>query len=158
MDGLSKGDSCPGCTSGRVYKYNPVTLLRITAHSPFTREQHIIEQLRCNGCGEIFRAELPAEVTADGRSDQQFGFSAIAMMGIQRYYGGCPLYRQETLQQLYGVHIPASTQFDQCQKLSDACQPVFKYLKALAADAQRFYLDDTTNRILNKVSIEKIRS
>ena len=158
VDGLNKGDSCPGCTLGRVYKYNPVTLLRITAHSPFTREQHIIDQLRCNGCGEIFSAELPAEVKADGRSDQQYGFSAIAMMAIQRYYGGSPLYRQETLQQLYGVHIAASTQFDQCQKLSDACQPVFKHLKALAANAQRFYLDDTTNRILNKVPIEKIRS
>lgn len=158
IEGLNKGDSCPGCSMGRVYKYNPATLLRITAHSPFTREQHVIEQLRCGGCGEIFTAELPEQVKADGRVDQQYGYSAIAMMGIQRYYGGSPLYRQETLQQLFGVHIAASTQFDQCQKLSDACQPVFKHLKALAANAQRFYLDDTTNRILNKVPIEKVRA
>lgn len=158
VEGVSKGDSCPGCSLGKVYKYNPATLLRITAHSPFTREQHIIEQLRCNGCGEVFTAELPEAVKTDGRADQQYGYSAIAMMGIQRYYGGSPLYRQETLQQLFGVHIAASTQFDQCQKLADACQPVFQQLKTLAADAQRFYLDDTTNRILNKVPIEKERA
>ncbi len=158
IDSLSKGDSCPGCSLGKVYKYNPATLLRITAHSPLTREQHIIEQLRCNGCGEVFTAELPEAVRTDGRADQQYGYSAIAMMGIQRYYGGSPLYRQETLQQLFGVHIAASTQFDQCQKLADACQPVFQQLKALAADAQRYYLDDTTNRILNKVPIEKERA
>jgi transposase len=158
IDELSKGDSCPGCSLGRVYKYDPATLLRITAHSPFTREQHVAEQLRCNGCGEIFTAELPEQVRTDGRVDQQYGYSAIAMMGIQRYFGGSPLYRQETLQQLFGVHIAASTQFDQCQKLSDACQPVFQHLKLLAADAQRFYLDDTTNRILNKGPIEKERA
>lgn len=158
VEGLSKGDSCPGCSLGKVYKYNPALLLRITAHSPFTREQHVIEQLRCNGCGEIFTAELPDEVKTDGRADQQYGYSAIAMMGIQRYYGGSPLYRQETLQQLFGVPIAASTQFDQCQKLANACQPVFDQLKSQAADARRFYLDDTTNRILNKVPIEKERA
>lgn len=90
VEGLSKGDSCPVCSLGKVYKYNPATLLRITAHSPFTREQHVIEQLRCNGCGEIFTADLPEDVKTDGRADQQYGYSAIAMMGIQRYFGGSP--------------------------------------------------------------------
>lgn len=158
IEGLSSGDPCPECPLGKVYKFNPSTLLRVTAHSPFTREMHIVEQLRCNGCSEVFSADLPASVKADGRSDQQYGYSAIAMIGIQRYYGGSPFYRQETLQQLFGAPIAASTQFDQCQKLHDACKPVFEHLKLLAADAQRIYLDDTTNRILNKVPIEKERA
>ena len=93
VEDLNKGDSCPSCALGRVYKYNPSTLLRISAHSPFSREQHIIKQLRCNGCGEIFSAQLPPAVKADGRADQQYGYSAIAMMGIQGYYGDSPLYR-----------------------------------------------------------------
>lgn len=57
VEGLNKGDSCPGCSLGNVYKYDLVTLLRITAHSPFTREQHVIEQLRCL-CRERHRQRI----------------------------------------------------------------------------------------------------
>jgi transposase len=143
---------------GKVYKYNPSTLLRITGHSPYSAEQHVSEQLRCNGCGEIFSAELPAHVKADGRGDQQYGYSARAMMSIQRYFGGSPLYRQQSLQELFGAPVAASTLFDQCEKVAQACQPVFDALKALGANADRLYLDDTTNRILDATPIEKKRN
>ncbi|XAG09842.1 hypothetical protein NM432_18280 (plasmid) [Vibrio metschnikovii] len=35
LDDLKKGDSCPECQKGKLYKYEPATLLRITGQSPF---------------------------------------------------------------------------------------------------------------------------
>lgn len=158
MEGLSKGDDCPECPAGKVYKYTPASLLRITAHSPYSAEKHVVEQLRCNGCGEVFSATLPEHVKADGRVDQQYGYSARAMMAINKYFGGSPFYPQEGLQNLFGAHIASSTQWDQCEKVADDLHPIFKHLKAISANAHTFYLDDTTNRILNKVPIEKTRN
>jgi len=82
IEALNKGDVCPGCQAGKVYKYHPAQLLRIVGHSPFSAEQHVSEQLRCSACHEIFTAELPPEVRADGRPDQMYGYSACAMMAI----------------------------------------------------------------------------
>ena len=140
----------PGCQAGKVYKYHPAQLLRIVGHSPFSAEQHVSEQLRCSACHEIFTAELPPEVRADGRPDQMYGYSACAMMAIFKYFAASPFYRQETLQGLLGSHLSASKIFDQCQKLAAHLTPVFLAMISMAANAQLFYLDDTTHRILIK--------
>ena len=60
----------------------------------------------------------------DGPVDQQYGYNARALMGVQRYFGGAPFYRQQSLQQLFGVPVSASTVFDQCEGLADAIQPL----------------------------------
>ena len=150
IEGLNKGDTCPGCRAGIVYKYHPATLLRIVGHAPFSAEQHVSEQLRCSACHEIFTAELPVEVRADGRADQTYGYSARALMGIARYFAAQPFHRQEAMQNLLGSHISASTIYDQCEKLAEHLKPVFVAMLALAANARLFYLDDTTHRILIK--------
>src|SRR5690606_9094880 len=56
-----------------------------------------------------------------------------------------------------GVSISASTVFDQCEHVSNACQPVFKALKSLAADAVHYHIDDTRNRIVGQQPIQKKR-
>ncbi len=157
IEGLNKGDGCPSCQAGKVYKYHPAQLLRIVGHSPFSAEQHVSEQLRCSACHEIFTAELPPEVRADGRPDQMYGYSACAMMAIYKYFAASPFYRQETLQGLLGSHLSASTIFDQCQKLADHLTPVFVAMVSMAANAELFYLDDTTHRILIKQTAAKGR-
>ncbi len=48
---------------------------------------------------------------------------------------------------LLGVSITASTIFDQCEKVANALNPVFKAIKRVAAEGPLLYLDDTTNRI-----------
>jgi len=157
LDELSKGDACPGCSAGKVYKYTPAVLLRIVGHAPLSSERHLCEQLRCNGCGEIFSAELPEHVKADGRANQQYGYSARSVMAIYKYFAGSPFYRQESVNGLLGGHVAASTTFDQCEHVANALNPVFKTIKAMAADAPQFYLDDTTNRILAQQPIKKTR-
>lgn len=157
LEELNKGDACPKCEKGKLYKYDPARLLRVTGSTAFTPVQHLSERLRCNACGEFFTAELPAHVKADGGSDQKYGFSARSIMGINKYFAGSPFYRQESLQDLLGMPISASTVFDQCEYLSNDIYPVFKCFKRLAANAIHFHIDDTGNRILDQKPIMKKR-
>jgi transposase len=156
LDHLCKGDECPECKKGKLHKYEPATFLRITGQSPFVPEQHVMERLRCNTCGAYFTADLPDDVLADGEKHQKYGYSARSIMGVAKFFAGTPYYRQGSLQDLLGVSIAASTLFDQTEHLSNAIFPVFRYLSnILAADAVHFYLDDTTNRIINQRPISK---
>jgi transposase len=54
-----------------------------------------------------------------------------------------------------GLPLTASTIYDQCEHVANALFPVFRQLKALAADAVHLHLDDTTHRILDQRPIEK---
>ncbi|WDE08655.1 hypothetical protein SG34_032580 [Thalassomonas viridans] len=117
------------------FQYAPATLLRIVGQSPFTPEQHVMERLRCNTCGTYFTAELPLEVAADGKANQQYGYSARSLMGMAKYGMGSPFYRQDSLQDLLGLPVTASTIFDQVEYLANTVYPVLKALMLLAANA-----------------------
>lgn len=155
LQGMSKGDRCPGCSAGKLYKYTPAVLIRVKGNAPLSCDKHLAEQMRCNGCGEIYTAPLPEHVTADGPRDQQYGYSARSVMAIGKYFAGSPFYRQEPINGLLGAPIAASTIFDQCEKVANALNPVFKAIKRIAANASLFYLDDTTNRILEQQPVMK---
>jgi transposase len=152
LEGLEKGQVCPECERGRLYKYEPASFLRISGQTPLVCTRHLLERLRCNTCGAYFEATVPEEVRQDGSRDQQYGYSARALMAIQKYFTGSPFYRQQTLQQLLGQPVSASTVFDQCEALANAVDPVHRCLKRLAGSAVHYHLDDTTNRILTERS------
>ena len=155
LEGVNKGDVCSQCSSGKLYKYTPAVLLRVTGNAPLTCHRHLAQQYRCNGCGEIYSASLPDHVTADGPRDQQYGYSARSVLCISKYFAGSPFYRQEHINGLLGTSISASTIFDQCEKVANALNPIFKAIKRTAANATLFYLDDTTNRILEQKPVMK---
>lgn len=155
LDGLSKGDLCPECQQGKLYKYEPATMLRISGQSPFVPEQHVMERLRCNACGQYFTAKLPSEVVEDGEPGQKYGYSARSLMALHKFFAGAPYYRQESIQALMGVKLTASTVFDQTELVVNSLQPVYKVLAQNAANAVHYYLDDTGNRILDQVPVEK---
>ena len=100
----------------------------------------------------------PAEVLADGAAGQKYGHSARSAMGIAKYFGGEPFFRQATVQGLFGVSLSASTIFEQCEQLADALNPIYRALQRAAASATLFYLDDTTHRILEAKPVEKTRN
>ena len=129
--------------------------MRVSGHSPFSTELHLSERLRCNACGQFFTANLPSEVLADGEAGQKYAYSARSLMALQKYFAGAPFYRQESLQDILGFSITASTIFDQCEYLSNDLYPVFNQLSAIAADAHHYYLDDTTHRIIEQEAIQK---
>lgn len=155
LDDVKKGDDCPECLTGKLYKTEPGSFLRITGQSPFIPEQHIMERLRCNTCGVYFTASLSEEVLKDGSATQKYGYSARSLMSIYKYFAGLPFYRQNSIQKLLGVKITASTIFDQNEYVCNDIYPVFQYLFNIAADAIHYYLDDTTNRIIDQKSVEK---
>ena len=135
IEGLEKGQRCPECERGTLYKYEPAMLLRISGQTPLISTQHLLERLRCNTCGAYYTADLPEAVQQDGPPGQQYGYSARALMAIQRYFAGAPFYRQQTLQQLLGMSVGASTVFDQCEQLANALQALFVYLMTLSGNA-----------------------
>jgi hypothetical protein len=155
LQGLQKGDTCPACEIGKLYKFEPARLLRISGSSPLTAVQHICERLRCNACGEYFTAPLPDDVKADGEPQQKYGHSARSVMAIHKYFGGSPFYRQGSLQQLFGMPVSASTVFDQCEAVADAGLPVFNHLKKGAAGATHYQIDDTPHKILDQAPVMK---
>jgi hypothetical protein len=98
----------------------------------------------------VYKAPLPEDVLEDGEADQQYGYSARALMAINKFYTGTPYYHQEKLTDLFGYYISASTIFDQCEYVANDSMPVFYELKRQAAAAELFLLDDTHNRILEQ--------
>lgn len=155
IEGLEKGQVCPQCQRGKLYKYAPATFLRVAGQSPLKCTLHLLERLRCNACGAYFTAQPSPEVQADGDVGQTYGYSARAMMALHKYFAGLPFYRQHTLQHLFSTPISASTLFEQCEHVANAVQPVFNELRQQAAGALHYHLDDTTNRILNQGPIQK---
>jgi len=117
LTGLEKGQTCPKCEQGRVYKTEPASFIRITGQTPLAAEKHIMEQLRCNLCGQLFTAPLPDDILHDGARQQKYGYSARAMMAISKFFMGNPYYRQESLQTFMGMPVTASTIYDQCALL-----------------------------------------
>ena len=155
ISSMNKGDGCPGCARGKVYKHEPAVMLRITGNAPYGAQRHIRDQLRCNTCGEVFAAELPAEVLADGEPGQLYGYSARSVMAIDKFFAGEPYYRQQSVQALFGIKLSASTIFDQCEYVANDLQPVWREVLNHAANAQVFYIDDTTHRIVDQKGMHK---
>lgn len=155
LEGIKKGDTCPGCLKGKLYKYEPASFIRIRGQSPLQPEKHIMERLRCNACGQFFTAALPESVIKDGESSQKYGHSARSLMAISKFHTGVPYYRQGSVQDLLGVPLTASTVFDQVECVANAANPVFNEFKRQAANAHQYYIDDTSKRILDQTFVEK---
>ena len=155
IEGLEKGQRCPACERGTLYKYDPAVVLRISGQTPLRCTEHLLERLRCNTCGAYFTATVNEQFKQDGPVDQRYGYSARALLAIQKYFAGSPFYRQQTLQQLFGMPVSASTVFDQCEQLANTLRPLFIYLLGLAGRAWLYLIDDTTNRILTQGPVDK---
>tara|TARA_R110001592_G_scaffold199185_1_gene447604 strand:- start:8343 stop:8555 length:213 start_codon:yes stop_codon:yes gene_type:complete len=49
----------------------PASFIRITGQTPLAAEKQIMEQLRCNLCGQLFTAPLPDDILHDGARQQK---------------------------------------------------------------------------------------
>jgi len=145
-----RGEVCPACSKGKLYKFEPGILLRVTGHARFEAEKHVVEQLRCNACLQVYQASLPASVLEDGDANQMYGYSARTLMVIDKFFSGIPYHHQANLADIFGHSMHASTIFDQCEQVANDVMPVFYELKRQAAMAYQFLLDDTRNRILEQ--------
>ena len=76
----------------------PKVLVRLTGSAPVQAKVWTYDWLRCNSCGAIFTAPLPAAAGPPEKFDE----SVTSTIGLLRYGFGMPFNRLENLQLLCG--------------------------------------------------------
>ena len=122
---------------------DPKTLIRITGRPPLEATAYELEQLRCNGCGQVFTAEAPAQA-----GEKKYDESAVAMIAQLRYGSGVPFQRLERLEGNLGIPLPAATQWDVIEEKAESLRPALEELIRQAAQGEVAHNDDTGMRIL----------
>lgn len=141
---LKHGDICPGCLKGKVYEIKePKVVVRVTGKAPLDATVYRMQRLRCNLCGELFKASAP-----DGIGDEKYDAESGAMIALLKYGSGLPFNRIEQLQGSLGVPLAASTQWEIVDQIADRIYPVYPELNYQAAQGEVVYNDDTTMKIL----------
>ncbi len=141
---LKPGDRCPGCLKGKVYELKtPETAVRITGKSPLDATVYRMQRLRCNLCGEIFKATAP-----EGIGDEKYDAASGAMIALLKYGSGMPFNRIEKLQASLGVPLAASTQWEIVEQVADRIFPAYLEHNYQAAQGHVVYDDDTTMKRL----------
>jgi transposase len=143
---LAVGERCPACGQGRLYQLPPGVEIRIDGNALLSAVRYAMEKLRCSACGQVFTARLP-----EGAGVEKYSPRARAVLALCRYYLGIPLYRLQGYQALLGVPVSDATQWDHIERVADCAYPVFEHLKALAAQGEVIYQDDTPARILSLI-------
>ena len=150
---LTVGCRCPGCGRGKLYRYRPSQYMTISGQPVFTATQHVVEQLQCNLCDEIFKAPLSDEARLDGADGRTlYSYSAVALIAIFKFFGVIPWHRMEMVQSWIGVRVPDASMFDQCERLADAIAPVAQYLERMSSEVMLLFGDDTSACVLNERS------
>jgi hypothetical protein len=144
---LHGGDACPECQKGKVYPLaTPAVLVRVTGMAPLSATVYECEQMRCNLCGEVFKAEAP-----EGVGHEKYDESASSMIGLLKYGAGMPFFRVEKLQAGMGIPLPAATQWELVEDAAVRLEPAHEELIDQAAQGELLHNDDTTARILELI-------
>jgi transposase len=122
-------------------------VVRIKGSAPLQGTVYELEKLRCNICGRVFTAELPAEA-----GEEKYDETAAAMLAVLRYGRGLPLHRLAGLQVGLGIPLAASTAREVTEQLADRIHPVFRELINQAAQGDIFHNDDTTMKVLEMMA------
>jgi transposase len=142
---LHPGDACPGCGKGKVYpQKQPRTLVRLMGQAPLQASVYQLDRLRCNLCGEVFTAPEP-----EGVGPEKHDETTAAMIAVLKYGSGMPFYRLEKLEQLLGVPMPASTQWEIVEEEAELIQAARDELIRQAAGGEVLHNDDTSMRVLH---------
>jgi hypothetical protein len=141
---LRIGEPCPGCGKGRVYpQKEPKTLVRIVGQPPLQATVYELDRLRCNLCGEVFTAQEP-----EGVGPQKYDETTSTMIALLKYGSGMPFYRLEKLEQLLGIPLPASTQWEIVEETAEIIKAARDELIRQAAQGEVLHNDDTGMRVL----------
>jgi transposase len=141
---LHSGNRCPDCGCGNVYEQKePKALVRIRGQAPLAATVYELERLRCNACGQIFTAPEP-----EGIGPEKYDETTGAAIGQMKYGSGIPFYRLEQLEELMGIPLPASTQWEIVEEAAEVMKPASEELIRQAAESEVLHNDDTSMRVL----------
>jgi len=146
---LKKGEPCPEACGGRLYAVKPSHVVCLKGNSLVTAQRHILERLRCNLCGKVFTASPP-----DLRL-VKYDETVKAQVVIAKFYMGLPYYRLQAWQNMIGVPLKDSTQYDLTVSVHDDVYPIYLVLENLAAQGEVLSHDDTKVRILSLMLANK---
>ena len=142
---LQAGDACPGCEKGKVYpQKEPRVLVRMVGQAPLAATVYELDRLRCNLCGEVFTAREP-----EGIGPEKYDETTAAMIALLKYGSGLPFYRLEKLEQLLGIPLSASTQWEIVEEAAEVIQAARDELIRQAAQGEVLHNDDTSMRVLH---------
>jgi len=148
---LKSGDFCPSCLKGKVYRMKtPKVVVRVVGKAPIQAKVWEFEKLRCNLCGEVFIAEEP-----EGVGENKYDETCGAIISLLKYGSGFPFYRLDGFQEILGIPLPASTQWDIVEGCADSIYPVFEELIRQAAQGDIIHNDDTIMKILALMKSDK---
>lgn len=147
---LKAGDPCPGSCGGKLYNIDPGIFIHVTGQNIAKVSRYETEKLRCNLCGLVVKADIPAEVR-QGKYDLRFK----AILAVQKYFGGFPFYRQEDFQKMLGFPLPDATQWDLIEQVANAVYPLIGALEVVAACGELIHNDDTSVRIVEIIKANK---
>lgn len=147
---LKPKDPCPDCGKGKLYPDTPGSLVRITGQAPLKATEYKLDKLRCNGCGKLFQAPLPAGVPYT-----KYDATAGSMITVLKYGSGMPFNRLAVLEQNLGVPLPASTQWEIVDESADLARPAYVELIRQAAQGKVLHNDDTNMKILALIKARK---
>ncbi len=145
-EALKSGDLCPEKCGGKVYDFEPQTIIRINGQMDACANRYIIETKRCNLCGELFRPELPEHI-GDDKYDGKFK----AQLAVQKYFMGTPSYRQAFFQSSINIPVPHTTQWYLNEDVAGCAIPIFNFLCQLAANNNLLHIDDTYLKIIEEI-------
>jgi transposase len=141
---LQSGNRCPDCGRGNVYEQKePKVLVRIVGQAPLAATVYELERLRCNACGQIFTAQEP-----EGIGPEKYDETAAAMIAQLKYGSGVPFHRLERMEDLMGIPLPASTQWEVVEEAAALIKPAHDELIRQAAQGEVMHNDDTGMRVL----------
>jgi transposase len=141
-DTLKEGDQCPECNMGNLAIYDSGIYIKITGNAPLKAVIHETEKFRCNACLKIFEANF------EGKETPKYDERAHAVIALLKYGASIPFYRLEKIQKQLHTPMPASTQWDLMENLGKHFFPVWLSLLKLAAEGNKFFIDDTKAKVL----------
>jgi len=137
------GDLCPACGKGHLRQQPAEVIIRFKGNPPITAEKYERERLRCDTCGQVYKAELP-----ETAGDEKYDASAKASIVTSKYGSGVPFYRLGMQQEQQLIPLPPGTQWELVEGVADSILPVYVELERQAAGAELLFIDDTPHLVL----------
>ena len=137
------GDLCPACGKGRLRQQPAEVIIRFRGNPPITAEKYARERVRCDTCGQVYKAALPEKA-----GDEKYDASAKASIVMSKYGSGVPFYRLAMQQEQQLIPLPPGTQWELAEEVADSILPVYLELERQAAAAELLFIDDTPHLVL----------
>ena len=157
VPGLEKGDECPAddC-NGKLYPHQPDgsgrQLIVFDAQAPIAPTVYNLNDLQCNMCKTLFKAEVPKNMTKQGverGAGRGYTFRCIAFLLVAHYYFGRSFRSLDQLTAMIGDRVADSTLNGKALEYRLFLARFWQALLAKAAHCPVIYGDDIGSKVIS---------